>query len=88
MAKVEWYADFVDEGHSPLKDDIVALFYFEPAAGISKKEAVGRKKCILSLRAKRFNRNHLRCIFSREIPCNDPYHKGEEKAESRKLHAD
>src|SRR3989338_5828648 len=42
MAKVEWYADFVDEGHSPLKDDIVALFYFEPAAGISKKEAVGR----------------------------------------------
>lgn len=40
--KVEWYADFVNEKYTPAKDDIVALFYFEPAAGISKKEAMGR----------------------------------------------
>ncbi len=42
MPKVEWYSEFVNEKHSPAKDDLIALFYFEPAEGISKKEAAGR----------------------------------------------
>ncbi|HSB47133.1 MAG TPA: type III ribulose-bisphosphate carboxylase [Candidatus Bilamarchaeum sp.] len=41
-SKVEWYTEFVDYGYKPAKDDIVVLFYFEPDAGISVKEAVGR----------------------------------------------
>jgi len=40
--KVDWYLEFVDLGYKPAKDDIVCLFYFEPEAGISVKEAVGR----------------------------------------------
>jgi len=42
MAKIDWYMDFVDLGYKPAKDDLVCLFYYEPDAGISKKEAVGR----------------------------------------------
>lgn len=42
MPKVEWYLDFVNENYRPSKSDLVALFYFEPAAGISKAEAIGR----------------------------------------------
>src|SRR3989338_10912097 len=36
------YLDFVDLNYKPGKDDLVCLFYFEPAEGISIKEAVGR----------------------------------------------
>jgi len=42
MPKVEWYTDFVNENYRPRSTDLVALFYFEPARGISAKEAVGR----------------------------------------------
>ncbi|MEW5996187.1 MAG: type III ribulose-bisphosphate carboxylase [Candidatus Micrarchaeota archaeon] len=42
MAKIGWYEEFVDLHYKPAKDDIVVLFYFEPEAGISKHEAVGR----------------------------------------------
>ncbi len=41
-SKVEWYTEFVDYSYKPAKDDLVVLFYFEPAAGISVKEAIGR----------------------------------------------
>ena len=40
--KVEWYLDFVDNNYKPSKTDLVCLFYFEPAKGISKEEAIGR----------------------------------------------
>src|SRR3989338_3686890 len=42
MKKVEWYLDFVYENYKPAKTDLIVLFYFEPAEGISTKEAVGR----------------------------------------------
>lgn len=42
MAKIDWYEEFVDLDHRPSKDEIIALFYFEPAPGISVREAVGR----------------------------------------------
>jgi ribulose-bisphosphate carboxylase large chain len=42
MAKTEWYDEFVDASHRPAKDDIVALFRFEPDRGFSVKEALGR----------------------------------------------
>lgn len=42
MAKIDWYEEFVDLGYKPAKDDLVCLFYFEPVAGMSNKEAVGR----------------------------------------------
>lgn len=42
VKKVEWYDEFVNEKYKPKKDDLVALFYFEPAKGISVKEAIGR----------------------------------------------
>ncbi len=42
MAKIDWYLDFVDLSYKPRKDDLLALFYFEPAKGISIKEAAGR----------------------------------------------
>ncbi|MCQ8893972.1 MAG: type III ribulose-bisphosphate carboxylase [Methanolinea sp.] len=38
----DWYMDFVDTSHEPGKDELIALFYFEPAAGISREEAAGR----------------------------------------------
>ena len=41
-SKVEWYTEFVDYGYKPAKDDLIVLFYFEPAPGISLKEAIGR----------------------------------------------
>jgi len=40
--KIDWYEEFVDLGYKPAKDELVALFYFEPETGISKKEAIGR----------------------------------------------
>jgi len=36
------YADFVDRGYTPSKDELVALFYAEPVEGISLEEAAGR----------------------------------------------
>lgn len=42
MAKIDWYDKFVDFSYKPAKDDIVVLFYFEPPAGMSKKESAGR----------------------------------------------
>jgi ribulose-bisphosphate carboxylase large chain len=42
MKKIDWYSDFVDLRYIPSKTDIVCLFRFEPARGISVKEAAGR----------------------------------------------
>jgi ribulose-bisphosphate carboxylase large chain len=39
---IDWYNEFVDLQHVPAQDDLVCLFYFEPSAGISTGEAVGR----------------------------------------------
>lgn len=39
---IDWYMDFVDLGYEPGRDELHALFYFEPAEGISKEEAAGR----------------------------------------------
>src|SRR5690606_26302990 len=39
---IDWYREFVDLDHTPGPDELVALYYFEPAAGISREEAVGR----------------------------------------------
>jgi len=39
---IDWYKEFVDLKYEPAKDDLVCLFYFEPAAGVSGKEAAGR----------------------------------------------
>jgi ribulose-bisphosphate carboxylase large chain len=40
--KVEWYHDFIDLKYKPKKSDIKVLFYFEPAKGITKDDAIGR----------------------------------------------
>ncbi len=40
--KIDWYSEFVDLNYTPAKDDIVCLYYFEPAKGISASEAIGR----------------------------------------------
>lgn len=42
MAKTEWYDEFVDSGYRPGPKDIVALFRYEAARGITTKEALGR----------------------------------------------
>jgi ribulose-bisphosphate carboxylase large chain len=42
MAKIDWYDQFVDLKYKPAKDDLIVLFYFEPPAGMSKKESAGR----------------------------------------------
>ncbi|MBP1929199.1 ribulose-bisphosphate carboxylase large chain [Methanolinea mesophila] len=39
---IDWYMDFVDTGYTPGKDELVCLYYFEPAEGIGREEAVGR----------------------------------------------
>lgn len=39
---IDWYMDFVDTGYIPAKDELICLYRFEPAAGISREEAVGR----------------------------------------------
>ena len=39
---IDWYREFVDLDYTPADDEIVCLFYFEPAAGISMEEAAGR----------------------------------------------
>jgi len=40
--KIDWYNEFVDLNYTPAHDELVCLFYFEPAAGISGREAAGR----------------------------------------------
>lgn len=42
MKNIDWYSDFVDLDYRPTRTDVVCLFRFEPAGGISIKEAVGR----------------------------------------------
>jgi ribulose-bisphosphate carboxylase large chain len=42
MKNIDWYSDFVDLDYNPTKTDIVCLFRFEPANGISPKDAIGR----------------------------------------------
>ncbi len=39
---IDWYQEFVDTDYAPGPDELVALYYFEPAKGISREEAVGR----------------------------------------------
>ncbi len=40
--KIDWYDEFVDLGYTPSKDELICLYYFEPAKGMSEKEAAGR----------------------------------------------
>jgi ribulose-bisphosphate carboxylase large chain len=40
--KIDWYDEFVDTEYTPAKDDLIALFYFEPPQGMTKKESAGR----------------------------------------------
>jgi ribulose-bisphosphate carboxylase large chain len=40
--KIDWYDEFVDSGYNPAKDDLICLYYFEPAKGMNAKEAAGR----------------------------------------------
>ncbi len=39
---IDWYKEFVNLDYTPAADDLVCMFYFEPAAGIRSKEAAGR----------------------------------------------
>jgi ribulose-bisphosphate carboxylase large chain len=39
---IDWYKEFVDLDYTPASDDLICMFYFEPAAGIRSKEAAGR----------------------------------------------
>ncbi len=41
-AKIDWYNEFVDFNYIPAKDDLICLYYFESAKGITEKEAIGR----------------------------------------------
>ncbi len=40
--KIDWYDEFVDFSYTPAKDDIICLYYFEPAKGTNDAEAIGR----------------------------------------------
>ncbi len=40
--KIDWYDEFINLHYSPTKSDVIVLYYFEPAAGISRNEAIGR----------------------------------------------
>ena len=40
--KIEWYHDFVDRKYRPKRSDLKVLFYFEPARGVSRDDAIGR----------------------------------------------
>lgn len=42
MKKVEWYLEFWNKNYKLSSTDLEVLFYFEPDAGISLEEAVGR----------------------------------------------
>jgi len=39
---IDWYREFVNLEYTPARDELVCLYYFEPAAGISAEEAAGR----------------------------------------------
>lgn len=39
---IDWYNEFVDTTYTPDRDEIVCLFSFEPADGMSREEACGR----------------------------------------------
>jgi len=40
--KIDWYDEFVDLIYTPAKNDLICLYYFEPAKGMTAKEAAGR----------------------------------------------
>lgn len=40
--KTEWYTDFYQPDYEPASDDLKVLYYFEPAKGITAREAAGR----------------------------------------------
>jgi ribulose-bisphosphate carboxylase large chain len=40
--KIEWYHDFINTKYRPKKSDVKVLFYYEPAQGITKEDAIGR----------------------------------------------
>lgn len=42
MAKLEWYHEFINTKYKPKPSDTKALFYYEPAKGISHEDAIGR----------------------------------------------
>lgn len=42
MKKIDWYDEFIDLHYKPYKDELIVLFYFEPAEGINRNEAIGR----------------------------------------------
>jgi len=42
VKKIEWYHDFIDRKYKPRKTDLRVLYYFEPARGITKNDAIGR----------------------------------------------
>lgn len=42
VEKIDWYDEFVELNYTPSKDDLICLYYFEPASGITPKEAAGR----------------------------------------------
>jgi len=39
---IEWYLEFISTKYRPSKTDIKVLFYYEPARGVSSKDAIGR----------------------------------------------
>lgn len=40
--KIDWYDEFVKPDYKPINDEMVCLYYFEPAKGITAEEAAGR----------------------------------------------
>jgi ribulose-bisphosphate carboxylase large chain len=42
LAKIDWYDQFVDLEYEPDENELIALFYFEPPQGMSRKESAGR----------------------------------------------
>jgi len=40
--KIEWYHDFINLKYKPRKTDLKVLYYFEPAKGITRDDAIGR----------------------------------------------
>lgn len=42
MAGEDWYDEFVDRNYDPAPDDLIVLFRYKAASGISQKEALGR----------------------------------------------
>ncbi|MBI2042937.1 type III ribulose-bisphosphate carboxylase [Candidatus Pacearchaeota archaeon] len=42
MKKIEWYHEFIDLKYKPKKNELKVLFYFQPARGITKSDAIGR----------------------------------------------